>query len=160
MHHYNIFIHWLSIQKEKREEIWHSHMTKTPKQQTMYRWNYTKTHLKIINKPPFKDWSTLFCLHWEKKGHWLRVNLWKMKGHWLHVNLWEMKGHWLRVIFQKHFALHKIYTWNPLKSCEAQSTSQRFTHDQCPFISQCKQKCSSILIIMLKRQITPKSRKN
>ena len=32
-----------------------------------------------------KDWSTLFCLHWE------------MKGHCSHVNLWE--------------ALHKIYKW-------------------------------------------------
>ena len=23
----------------------------------------------------FKDWSTLFCFHWEMNGHWSRVNL-------------------------------------------------------------------------------------
>ena len=38
------------------------------------------------------------------------------------------------------------------KSCEARSDSRRFTHDQCPFNSQCKQrKSTSILIFMLKR---------
>ena len=38
------------------------------------------------------------------------------------------------------FALGNERTLVTRKSCEAQSTSQRFTRDQCPFISQCKRK--------------------
>ena len=49
----------------------------------------------------------------------------------------EMEGHWSCVNLVK-----------------------RFTHEPCPFISQCKtKKCSLILIFMLKRQITPKKLK-
>ena len=32
-------------------------------------------HFSINDK--YKDWSTLFCLHWEMKGHWSHVNLWE-----------------------------------------------------------------------------------
>ena len=55
-----------------------------------------------------------------------------------------MKGHLSRVnLVKREFA--------PLKD---------FTPDQCPFISICKQKNgTSIFIVMLNRQITPKSRK-
>ena len=38
------------------------------------------------------------------------------------------------------FALGNERTLITCKSCEAWSASQRFTRDQCPFISQCKQK--------------------
>ena len=31
------------------------------------------TSTDLDNKSTFKDWSTLFCLHWEMKGHWSRV---------------------------------------------------------------------------------------
>ena len=50
------------------------------------------------------------------------------------------------------FALGNERTLVTCKSCEVQSASQGFTCDQCPFISQCKRKkCTSILIFMLKR---------
>ena len=60
------------------------------------------------------------------------------------------------------FALGNERTLVTCKSCEARSASQRLTCDQCPFVSQCNKtkRCTSILIFMLKRQITPKSRKN
>ena len=38
------------------------------------------------------------------------------------------------------FALGNERTLVTCKSCEVQSVSQRLTRDQCPFISQCKQK--------------------
>ena len=57
------------------------------------------------------------------------------------------------------FALGNERTLVTCKSCEARSASQRFTRDQCPFVSHCKRKkCTSILIFMLKWWKTPKCR--
>ena len=47
------------------------------------------------------------------------------------------------------------------KSCEARSSSQRFTRDQCPFISQCKKVYFNPNIYAIKAtNKPPKRRKN
>ena len=51
------------------------------------------------------------------------------------------------------FAFGSERTLVTCQSCEARSASQRFTREQCPFISQCKptEKCTTNFIFMLKR---------
>ena len=81
-----------------RYMLWHSPAMKHKEAVVnIFQWNTPVTRPKnwhwifrlfrgyLSLKHKYKDWSTLFCLHWEMKGHWSRVNL--------------------------GVALRKIYTW-------------------------------------------------
>ena len=78
----------------------------------------------------FKDWSTLFCLHWEIKGHGSLENLLKR---WFKSCLGKMcylriEVHFFVYIGKSKDTGHMKILW---------SASHRFTRDPCPFISQC-----------------------
>ena len=65
-----------------KEKIWRSHMTNTPKRQTMHRWNYTKTLKKrSITQRLRTDLGRSYILHfhvynWKNKislEHWTLI---------------------------------------------------------------------------------------
>ena len=78
----------------------------------------TKTLIKNVipwgeGDSSFKDWSTLFCLHWEMKGH-RRFALHKIYSRPVSFTLhkiytWSVSFHFL--MQNKKDAFHKIYTW-------------------------------------------------